>query len=445
MILGFRVSNYRSFRDETSISMLATRLDSGVGHSVVVADDGATKEVLPVIAVLGANASGKSNLLRALGFMRSLILDSVGSSPFEPVPRDPFRFDPMSALGSSLFEIEFATRGQRYVYGFELGPDRINGEWLFTFPHKRPQVIFERDHDEFQFGKLLVGGRARAMSAAVRPNSLFLPLIATSKSGELRQVFDFFHRQMGFLSADSRSALDQTAIARLKRLRAQVLRLATLADLGIREARIEKAESDPADVERYRALIARSIPTEIPQEEREAQIEMLLEDLMDRGEVIELVHRSQVGGSALPFEEESLGTRSWLTFLIYALDALDVGGTLMVDELDLSLHPILVREAIGLFQNKSTNKRHAQLIFSTHDVTLLGRTDQALDLSRGQIWFTEKDDAGRSVLSALADFRPRKGEDLEKGYLQGRYGGTPRIQRGAVAGAIELGGPNAAQ
>lgn len=425
--------------------MLATRLDQGVGHGVVVAEDGATKEVLPVIAVLGANASGKSNLLRALGFMRSLVLGSIGSSPFEPVPRDPFRFDPVSALSSSLFEIEFATRGQRYIYGFELGADRINGEWLFTYPHKRPQVIFERDHDEFQFGKLLVGGRARAVSAVVRPNSLFLPTIATSKSGELRHVFEFFHRQMSVLDTESRSVLDQSAIARLKRLRGQVLRLATLADLGIREARIEKPERDPADVERVRTLIARSLPTDLSKDERESQIEILLDDVLDRGEVIELIHRSQVGGSALPFEDESLGTRSWLTFLIYALDALDVGGCLMVDELDLSLHPILVREAIGLFQDKRTNKRHAQLIFSTHDVTLLGRTDVALDLSRGQIWFTEKDDAGRSTLSALADFRPRKGEDLEKGYLQGRYGGTPRVQRGAVAGAIELGRSDGSQ
>lgn len=438
MILGFRVCNYRSFRDEASLSLAATRLDQGVGHDVVVAEDGSTRDVLPVLAVLGANASGKSNILRALAFMRSLVLRSAQSSPFDRIPRDPFRFD-ASPERSSLFELDFVVDGERFMYGFELGADRIIGEWLFTYPHKRPQTVFERDGDDFQFGRRLVGGSARAVAEIVRPNTLFLSVMATAKSRELAGIYRFFQRGISVLEADDRSDLDQPGIQRLKRLRVQVLRLAAMADLGIREAKIEKVERDPDELDAMRTAIAKSLPSELSPAERAAQVQEILDSFMDRGEVLELIHRSGVGGSSLPFEEESLGTRSWLTFLVYALDALDVGGTLVVDELDLSLHPLLVKEAIGLFQSKRTNTRHAQLIFSTHDATLLGRTQDGLDLSRGQIWFAEKDDHGRSSLTPLSDYRPRKGEDLQKGYLQGRYGGTPRVARGSVSGALTVG------
>lgn len=201
MILGFRVCNYRSFRDEATMSLTATRLDQGVGHPIIVADDGTTRDVLPVLAVLGANASGKSNVLRAIGFMRSFVLNSARSSPFDRVPRDPFRFDGKPDR-PSLFEIEFALDGERFMYGFELGEDRINGEWLFTYPHKRPQTIFEREGDDFQFGKRLVGGSARAVAEIVRPNSLFLSTMATAKSRELAKIYYFFGRRIAILAAD---------------------------------------------------------------------------------------------------------------------------------------------------------------------------------------------------------------------------------------------------
>ena len=195
MILGFRVCNYRSFRDEATMSLVATRLDQGVGHPVVVAEDGTTRDVLPVLAVLGANASGKSNVLRAMGFMRSFILTSAQTPAYAPLPRDPFRFDGQPER-PSLFEMEFALNGERFVYGFELGPERINGEWLFTYPHKRPQTIFEREGDEFQFGKRLVGGSARAVAEIVRPNSLFLSTMANAKTRELANIYNFFGRRI---------------------------------------------------------------------------------------------------------------------------------------------------------------------------------------------------------------------------------------------------------
>lgn len=111
----------------------------------------------------------------------------------------------------------------------------------------------------------------------------------------------------------------------------------------------------------------------------------------------------------------------------FALDALDSGGSLLVDELDASLHPLLIAEALQIFQERRSNRKGAQLIFSTHDVTLLDNSFERFRLSRGQVWLTEKDEEGSSQLTPLSDYRPRKGEDLARGYLQGRYGGTPRV------------------
>jgi AAA15 family ATPase/GTPase len=145
---------------------------------------------------------------------------------------------------------------------------------------------------------------------------------------------------------------------------------------------------------------------------------------------IELVHRAGQRAMTLPFEQESHGTKSWLSFVTNALEIIENGGVLLIDELDASLHPLLLAQALRLFQSKETNPNGAQLIFSTHDVTLLGGTGDALDryhLSRGQVWLTEKGRDGGSILTPLAEYKPRKGEDLVRGYLQGRYGGTPHL------------------
>jgi len=143
---------------------------------------------------------------------------------------------------------------------------------------------------------------------------------------------------------------------------------------------------------------------------------------------LQLTHHSVVGATPLPYKEESLGTQAWIVLIAYALAALDAGGSLLVDELDASMHPLLMREILRLFSNVETNPNGAQLIFTTHDTTALGTMVGNQPLSRGQIWFTEKDREGSSRLTPLTDYRPRKGENIERGYLQGRYGGTPCIR-----------------
>lgn len=429
MILGFRVSNYRSFRDETSFSMLATRLDKEVGTAEVVAQDGTTVSALPVVAVLGANASGKSNLLRALASMREAVVRSSSRTPYDPVEQDFFRFDLEAASEPTLFEIDFSLQGSRYVYGFEVANSRFTGEWMFVHPHKRTQMVFEREGESFHFGKSLGGSKIRSVSEIIGPNNLLLSSAASAGFREMRAVFDYFWSGIQFLDVPMRATADPRTVQSLRSKKRGVVQLLAMADLGISDARVEKPDTDDERRSFLHQVFRDTMPSTMKESEREKHVESMLAGLGEKEETLSLVHRFGSSGVSLPFEEESLGTRSWLSFVTYALDALQAGGALLVDELDASLHPLLMMEAINLFQDPKTNRRGAQLIFTTHDTTLMGGSHEVLPLSRGQFWFVEKDRQGRSSLSPLSDFKPRKNENLERGYLQGRYGGTPHFLR----------------
>lgn len=442
MLLNFRVSNFRSFKDEVSISMLSTRLDQGSGVTTRVAADGTTVDVLPVVAVLGANASGKSNLLRAMSTMREMVLTSASRPPHEYASRDHFLLDPNSAGEPTLMEINFVIDGDRYQYGFEITDGGlVIEEWLHTFPHKRTQVLFDREKgNEYQFGKNL-GGQTRLISEITRPQVLFLSSAAQAGHHLLTRIYDYFYANLTLLDVPDRGQVSGSTIRRLQEKGGSAIRMLSYADLGIYDARIRKSKMSAEQRSRYRKMISEQWDEtdELSAEEREEQINSIIARIEDSDPSVELMHRGTENRTyALPFEEESLGTKSWLSFISHALDAIEAGSVLLIDELDASLHPLLLAEALELFQSKKTNRNGAQLIFTTHDVTLLSKSLEDYRLSRGQIWLTEKGDDGSSSLVPLSDYRPRKGEDLARGYLQGRYGGTPRLLRNAAGRAIQV-------
>lgn len=427
MLLNFRVSNFRSFRDEVSISFIATRLDPDVGLPTVISLDQKTVSVLPVIAVLGANASGKSNLLRAVESMREVVLTSATRPPYEELQHEPFLLEKACAEEPTMFEIEFTIDGDRFKYGFEIEEGAVLGEWLHTFPFKRAQTLFDRDKKDFTFGKKL-GGQTKLLSDITREDVLFLSVGAQSGHELLSRVYRWFFESLSFLDVASRLETNSSMIGRLERKRAQAVRMLSMADLGIVDAKVER--SRPRNMEpSFRDAMWNSLPGDLSDEMKQLELDRMFDMLAERQEV-KLFHQGTKGSIGLPFEEESLGTKSWMAFVAYALDALDTGGVLLVDELDASLHPMLMARAIQMFQDKATNHRGAQLLFTTHDTTILSGTGETMKLSRGQIWMAEKSDIGNSSIVPLSDFRPRKNEDLERGYLQGRYGGTPRLSSG---------------
>ncbi|WP_431924932.1 AAA family ATPase [Nonomuraea jabiensis] len=410
MLIRFRMANHRSIRDEHELSLIATELDEGTGRRTGLRYRGQDVSAQPVVGVFGANASGKSNLLSGFRLMRDAVRDSFADwakSP-EVVPRQPFKLDSVSREGTSLFEVDLVLGRDpvRYTYGFELSDERVEAEWLHAYPHGRRNIWFDREAErpeseggEFIFKGEGFKGERESLVKLTRPNALFLSVGATLNDPQLSALHRWFINNLWLLTPGR----DLSARVRLtKQLLSQedladyhqrIVQMLQSADLGV-----TRLDTDP-----------------------------------DTGD-IRLRHRTPDGGE-LPLDfqtEESLGTHAWFAFLGPMLTVLDQGSVLLVDELDSSLHPALAAEVVRVFQDPSSNPRGAQLIFTTRDATLLGSEVLDCPLKRDQVWIAAKRRSGETELYPLTDAKPRKGENLERGYLRGRYGGVPRVTAGEI-------------
>jgi hypothetical protein len=426
MLLRFAASNYRSLREEQELSLVASSLAGNV--SGVTRLEGFKLEVLRVAAIYGANASGKTNVLRALHFMSSAVANSQTSwKPEQRISRHAFRLDENSVEAPSQFEADLLIDGERFQYGFSLDSRRVLEEWLFAFPAGRRQMWFRRAADKFTFGKKLTGEN-RVIERVTRPNSLFLSAAAQNNHEQLTPVYRWFSTQVEFVTGE-RTLLryDTLAMCENPETKKRIERALVAADLGL--LGFETTER-PLD-ERSQKLMT-AIRDMIPDNAQTTIPEKLPE--------IQFLHRCEHGAPvSLGLTAESEGTVAFFGLLGPAFAALDRGGTLCVDELDSSLHPLLALELIRLFNNDGRNKRGAQLIFNTHDTNLL---DPSV-LRRDQVWFTEKDTCGSTHLYALTDFKPRSAENLQRGYLQGRYGAIPFLDGLRVLGEGATGEENA--
>ena len=437
MLIQFRVENHRSLRDEQVLSLAGS--DKAGAH--VLRADGVGEAIVPVAAIYGANASGKSNVLAALAFLRGAVVDSQRQWEVEGTPQDPFRLSG-KAKEPSLYEVDIAVDGVRYRYGFQLSASRVEEEWLFAWPHGRKAVWFERDGDRFEFGKTL-HGENEAIRSLTRPNSLFLSAAAQNNHVTLLPIFRYFAAWRFSLTQRLGSfvggGLSSELVRRLSvhgddEDRSAILQLLRGADTGILDVRVElpdlafsqltsqaerlgtlpaKGERDPwAGISVYRTIHALS------------------------GQTVLFRHRAAEDGDAwLPLALESAGTLALLELAPHVIDTLRSGGLLCIDELEASLHPSLALRLVQMFNDPQQNLKNAQLVFATHDTNLLGSIVGEPALLRDQIWFTEKDDTGGTHLYPLTDFHPRKEENLERGYLQGRYGAVPFL--GDLAGKAD--------
>jgi uncharacterized protein len=449
MIIQFRVANFRSLRDEQTLSMVAsTRADTGRAARAV---PGAPVTALCAAGIFGANASGKSNVLKALRFMCSAVEDSHrGWQPDQGVPRTPFCLDAESQQRPSEFELDFVLDGVRYSYGFQLDDEQILAEWLHAFPQGRRQSWFTRDKNTFSFGKKL-GGQNRTIAALTRKNSLFLSAAAQNNHEQIIPLYRWLVQSIRFIDlsshpSDARSFIGETTEALLQSERRRaVVELLRFADLGIVDAKVTGRERN--------VFIAHS--GDIPEQVQSNLFQRLHSDIPVHDMDVLLDHRpaGASGGQEIRFEHESEGTKVWFGLLGLLLHKLRTGGVLLVDEIDRSLHPHLVSALVHMFQNPRTNPRCAQIIFNTHDTSLIGTlhkglssdvdqstgqsTGQSTVLARDQIWFTEKAADGSTHLYPLTDFKPRKHESLERGYLQGRYGAVPVLDESVLAELFE--------
>lgn len=411
MLLRFSVSNHRSIFEKQELSLVATALKDG--------DDGLISSslvpsgyVVPAAVIYGANASGKSNVLGALEFMRWAALDSHSHGrPDSSLPRAPFKLAQNALLKPTALDIDFVVNGIRYHFGFEVTDHAFIGEWLYAFPSGRRQVLYERAGEkEISFGRSLKG-RNRVIADLMRRNSLFLSTAIQNNHEELTKISKFFE-SMAFNSHTDVSGVEVSGRFEDRDLDQRTIEFLTRIGTGIigfRRIETERSEQESSLFKEMLGAVQKIFP-DFPT------------DLEAKSISIELAHKRD-DGSQIFFDsnEESAGTRRLLVVVSSIFKALDQGSLIVIDELDASLHTQVCEAVVELFGNQKTNPYGGQLIATTHDTNLM----RSPMLRRDQIWFTEKDQEGATHLFPLSDVRTRRTDNIEKGYLQGRFGAIP--------------------
>ena len=417
MLLRFGVENHLSIKKRQELSFAASPLKDNE-DGLIRCPDVSGGAVLPAAIVYGANASGKTNFLNALRAMRRMVSWSqIKGTPGGGIPpRHEFRLDPAWSGKPSCFDIDFVLDGVRYHYGFEASDEAFVSEWLYEIPKAHRRKLYERDGDRFDFGRHLQG-RNRNVAELTRPNSLFLSAAAQLGHPQLSGIYGYF-RDMAFMfspTVNSNAASSIFANAD-EAIRKRVIRFLRAIDTGVVGYERSESEISEKDLEMQReiwALVQRysgNLDEDPPK------------SLNETNEVkIELTHRGS-GGKSIPLglELESAGTIRLLPLLVRACRALDRGRPFIVDELDVSLHTRAAEALVRLFSGKE-NRNGAQLVATVHDTNIL-HSDA---LRRDQVWLVEKGTGGATEIYPLTDIRTRKGDNLELGYLQGRYGAIP--------------------
>ena len=412
MLIEFRVENHRSLRDEQALTLEAGRIgESSDPRPRGVAGHG--ESLLPAAVIYGANASGKSNVLAALAFMREAVVSSHRLwEPGGGIPRTAFAWGD-KRNESSMFEASFLAGGIKHVYGFAVDDEVLQEEWLFAWPNNRKQVWFEREGDRFKFGEHLKGPND-AVKEVTRSNALFLSAAAQHGHRQLTPVYTWFRgiRRVNIPGRGS-SMLDRTLM--------QQQMLSAFGDE--KPSLVQGDEAEDTLAARVGQLL-KSADIGIV-DIKSIEDEWEFQGRTRRRRQLLLQHQAGDDDSWLDLEEESAGTKTLLKMSPSVFLVLDSGGLLLVDELESSLHPSLGSAIVKMFNSPKTNPKNAQIVFTTHDTNLLGTTLGEPPLRRDQVWFTEKDKEGASKLYPLTDYKPRKAENLERGYLQGRYGAIP--------------------
>lgn len=384
MLIQFTIENHRSIKNSAVISFAASK-DTSFRENLLHPDK--KKTLLPAIAIYGANAAGKSNVLHAMKTMKNMIVgDAAKLLKGQKLPWEPFGEN----ANPTAFETVFMYHGVRYAYGFSFDENRIHTEYLYYWPNGREALIFSRDHGAYEFRENV--NEQTALSNRTPDNKLYLVSSNDWNLPQTENAYMWFFEKLTFLMEEepARSeTVGQILSSDTKKMR--ILKELMLADLGISDVSIK------------------SISGNAP--------------------VITTTHRiihedGSVDHFQLRMDQESAGTQRFFARIGGWLQALDQGALLLVDEIEDSLHPLLTKRFIEMIQDQNVNVNGAQLLFTTHDAMLL-------DLKffrRDQIWFAEKDDKTCATeLYSLASFSPRKGEDVRKGYLRGRFGAVPFI------------------
>ncbi len=420
MLIEFTVGNYRSFSAPMMLTMQATPLRDNEEidrQNIFVAGK---LSLLRSAAIYGANASGKSNLVHAMMFMREFVLNSVTKlQSGEPTGAERFALNTAAREEPASFQIVFLIDGIRYRYGYELDEERVLGEWLYRTVKKETR-LFVREGKNFDISTPFKK-EAGSLQRQTRENSLFLSVLAQFNSPIAIALLDWFRNKFHGISGLNDQAYGGYTLHRFEteeNFRQRVREMMRMADVGITDLSIKKIPFDNAEMPEE----VRDIFKKIAQREGKTESQISVTKL----ETIHPIYEGEQQVDTANFElsdQESEGTQKLFFLLGPLFDTLENGNVLFIDELEARLHPLLTREIVRLFNSLQTNPHNAQLIFATHDAGLLG---ECL-LRRDQIWFTEKNRYGATELYSLAEMKERNDASFDKNYLAGRYGATPYL------------------
>ena len=419
MLLRLQVSNHRSILEPLELSMIAVDKDRAATRRF----SGLSEHVLPVAGIYGPNASGKSNVLDAIAWLSMAVANSLRGWA-DSIPRDAHRFG--KGPGSPTeFDLDLEVDGVRYTYRLELDDSAVLFECLDSFPEGRRRNLFTRREGEIDFRRGLAG--TRGIQALLTPTTLAL------SAG----------RRVG--ASDFRSVAQ--ALSSMRILRPRNRRIPWAGGVIRFDTTIDLLADDDADRLRLSETgQARSAVTD-----RSSAMELLrfadpgIDDFGMTEEESEhpgglrpqlgLIHRGEGDPVTFALEDESDGTQNWFRLIGPAFTALRLGRVLLLDEIDASLHPRLSARLIEIFQDSQTNSHGAQLVFTSHDTSLLN------SLNRDEVWLTERAPNATTRLVGLAEFRGervRKSLNLERAYRQGRFGAVPEVDQLAVRRALGL-------
>lgn len=384
MLIQFSVENHRSIKDNAVISFVASK-DKSFEEYLIYTNNKRT--LLPALGIYGANAAGKSNILHAMKTMHDMVVGEYSKiAKGQKLPWEPFG----NTNAPTLFEVMFIYNDIRYTYGFSFDEAKIHQEYLYYWPNGREALIFSRVEQSFEFRENI--NEQITLSNRTPSNKLYLVSSNDWNLPQTENAYRWFLEKMSFLT-DKESNYSETLLMLKGREnnKARILKELLLADLGIIDVKInETTKNNPLITTTHRIIN----------------------------------NDGSVNYFQLMLEQESSGTQHFFARIGGWLQALEKGSLLIVDEIEKSLHPLLTKHLVEMMLDKSINTNGAQLIFTTHDALLL----DLKFLRRDQIWFAEKNDKSCSTeLYSLASFSPRKGEDVRKGYLQGRFGAIPFI------------------
>ncbi|QSN61217.1 MULTISPECIES: ATP/GTP-binding protein [unclassified Caballeronia] len=428
MLIEFNVTNFRSIKHRTTLSMVKGTGDEHL-ETHVIPPGAAGVPLLRVAAIYGANASGKSTIIKAIDALQELVIRSSSKQKGDVLKEiEPYAFDSASASAPTEFEVTFVAEDSvRYTYGLSATKSVIHEEWLFAYPKGRAQRWFTRTRNsesgtfDWDLGDQLKGKKS-IWAEATRENALFLSTAVQLNSEQLKPAYEWLKGKLNvwnhgfFPSAFSAEISMQKEATRIRRT---ILAFMQAADLDIVDFKVEEAEDST------RAAVMQDI---LPERRSFYEQALKTQDAFK----ITTYHRAGKSKVGLDIKDESDGTRKLFSLAAPLAMILALGETLVVDELSENLHPLIFKLVVSLFVDPEMNTGNAQLIFTTHDTSILTHTF----LRRDQIWFADKGKDRTTRLVPLSDYKVRKGfSRLKEEYLGGAYRGVPVVRKAKLMSA----------